>query len=153
MVFAAAVLRAVGGERHAISVFLLARWQSGMFIFLTRDGECSPRRTRRCVCSLHTQTTTSSRIAHPRSQVNDRQLACARIHSEEGQNYLAAMAAAANYAWVNRSSMTFLVRQAFAKVRVPPRLYCCNVMLSRRPQCHSSIPTDDCSDFHTCLCG
>lgn len=25
------------------------------------------------------------------------------------------MAAAANYAWVNRSSMTFLVRQAFAK--------------------------------------
>ena len=46
---------------------------------------------------------------------NDRQLACARIHSKEGQNYLGAMAAAANYAWVNRSSMTFLVRQAFAK--------------------------------------
>ena len=35
--------------------------------------------------------------------------------SQEGQDYLAAMAAAANYAWVNRSSMTFLVRQAFAK--------------------------------------
>eukprot|EP00038_Savillea_parva_P006656 m.165071 g.165071 ORF g.165071 m.165071 type:complete len:531 (-) comp12507_c0_seq1:2529-4121(-) len=48
-------------------------------------------------------------------QVNDRQLACAKISSEEGQNYLASMAAAANYAWVNRSSMTFLVRQAFAK--------------------------------------
>lgn len=47
---------------------------------------------------------------------NDRQLACARIASEEGQNYLAGMAAAANYAWVNRSSMTFLTRQAFAKV-------------------------------------
>eukprot|EP00629_Pelagomonadales_sp_RCC1024_P002922 CAMPEP_0119291590 /NCGR_PEP_ID=MMETSP1329-20130426/42692_1 /TAXON_ID=114041 /ORGANISM="Genus nov. species nov., Strain RCC1024" /LENGTH=499 /DNA_ID=CAMNT_0007292417 /DNA_START=169 /DNA_END=1665 /DNA_ORIENTATION=- len=46
---------------------------------------------------------------------NDRQLACARIRSPEGQNYLGAMAAAANYAWVNRSSMTFLVRQAFAK--------------------------------------
>jgi tRNA-splicing ligase RtcB len=46
---------------------------------------------------------------------NDRQLACARINSKEGQDYLAAMAAAANYAWVNRSSMTFLVRQAFAK--------------------------------------
>jgi len=26
------------------------------------------------------------------------------------------MAAAANYAWVNRSSMTFLCRQAFAKL-------------------------------------
>lgn len=31
------------------------------------------------------------------------------------QDYLAAMACAANYAWVNRSTMTFLVRQAFAK--------------------------------------
>uniref|UniRef100_A0A7S0Q6J5 RNA-splicing ligase RtcB homolog n=1 Tax=Coccolithus braarudii TaxID=221442 RepID=A0A7S0Q6J5_9EUKA len=46
---------------------------------------------------------------------NDRQLACARIHSPEGKEYLAGMAAAANYAWVNRSSMTFLCRQAFAK--------------------------------------
>ncbi len=35
---------------------------------------------------------------------------------QEGQDYLAAMACAANYAWVNRSSMTFLVRQAFQKV-------------------------------------
>ena len=43
------------------------------------------------------------------------QLACARIKSEEGRNYLAAMAAAANYAWVNRSTMTFLCRQAFAR--------------------------------------
>jgi tRNA-splicing ligase RtcB (3'-phosphate/5'-hydroxy nucleic acid ligase) len=48
-------------------------------------------------------------------EVNDRQLACARIASKEGQDYLKAMAAAANFAWVNRSSMTFLTRQAFAK--------------------------------------
>jgi len=48
-------------------------------------------------------------------RVNDRQLACARINSPEGENYLKAMAAAANYAWVNRSSMTFLTRQTFAK--------------------------------------
>jgi len=47
--------------------------------------------------------------------VNDRQLACARIGSAEGQNYLAAMAAAANFAWVNRSTITYLCRQAFAK--------------------------------------
>lgn len=44
-------------------------------------------------------------------QVNDRQLACAKITSPEGQDYLKGMAAAANYAWVNRSSMTFLCRQ------------------------------------------
>ena len=49
-------------------------------------------------------------------EVNDRQLACARIHSKEGQDYLNGMAAAANFAWVNRSSMTFLARQAFAKM-------------------------------------
>lgn len=48
--------------------------------------------------------------------VNDRQLACARIGSEEGQNYMKGMCSAANYAWVNRSSMTFLARQAFAKM-------------------------------------
>uniref|UniRef100_A0A0K2TLJ9 RNA-splicing ligase RtcB homolog n=2 Tax=Lepeophtheirus salmonis TaxID=72036 RepID=A0A0K2TLJ9_LEPSM len=49
-------------------------------------------------------------------EVNDRQLACARIHSKEGQDYLKGMAAAANFAWVNRSSMTFLTRQAFSKI-------------------------------------
>lgn len=48
--------------------------------------------------------------------LNDRQLACARINSQEGQDYLVAMACAANYAWVNRQSMTFLTRQAFAKL-------------------------------------
>eukprot|EP00915_Cephaloidophora_sp_WS-2016_P005506 GHVH01007328.1.p1 GENE.GHVH01007328.1~~GHVH01007328.1.p1 ORF type:complete len:356 (+),score=42.89 GHVH01007328.1:33-1100(+) len=48
--------------------------------------------------------------------VNDPQLACAKINSPEGQKYLKGMSAAANYAWVNRSSMTFLVRQAFTQV-------------------------------------
>ena len=48
-------------------------------------------------------------------QVNDRQLVSARINSEEGQNYLKAMCAAGNYAWVNRSSMTFLTRQVYTR--------------------------------------
>jgi len=47
---------------------------------------------------------------------NDRQLACARINSQEGQDYLKGMASAANYAWVNRSSMTFLARQVSSQV-------------------------------------
>ena len=42
-------------------------------------------------------------------------LTLSSLTPQEGQDYLAAMAAAANYAWVNRSSMTFLARQAFAK--------------------------------------
>jgi len=54
-------------------------------------------------------------MARDHMELNDRQLACARINSPEGQDYLAAMSAAANYAWVNRQSMTFLTRQAFAK--------------------------------------
>jgi tRNA-splicing ligase RtcB len=64
-----------------------------------------------------TDALTSMETAMARDGVvtNDRQLACARIQSEEGKDYLAAMAAAANFAWVNRSSMTFLARQAFAK--------------------------------------
>lgn len=49
-------------------------------------------------------------------ETNDRQLACARINSPEGQDYLKGMAAAANFAWVNRSSMTFLSRQVSANI-------------------------------------
>ena len=49
-------------------------------------------------------------------KINDKQLACARINSVEGENYLGAMSAAANYAWVNRSSMTHLARKAFETV-------------------------------------
>jgi len=48
--------------------------------------------------------------------VNDRQLACARIQSQEGQDYLATMAAAANFAWVNRSAITYTARKAFSEV-------------------------------------
>nr|WCZ58303.1 RNA-splicing ligase RtcB [Paratrimastix eleionoma] len=55
-------------------------------------------------------------MADDHIQLNDRQLACARINSQQGQDYLKGMACAANYAWVNRSTMTFLARQAFSKV-------------------------------------
>eukprot|EP01025_Chloroclados_australasicus_P046696 TRINITY_DN5153_c0_g2_i2.p1 TRINITY_DN5153_c0_g2~~TRINITY_DN5153_c0_g2_i2.p1 ORF type:complete len:527 (+),score=62.11 TRINITY_DN5153_c0_g2_i2:58-1581(+) len=49
-------------------------------------------------------------------KTNDKQLACAHINSPEGQQYMEGMSCAANYAWVNRSSMTFLCRQAMAKL-------------------------------------
>mmetsp|Transcript_22240 Transcript_22240/g.61483 ORF Transcript_22240/g.61483 Transcript_22240/m.61483 type:complete len:506 (-) Transcript_22240:255-1772(-) len=68
------------------------------------------------------QVATDALVAMERAQArdgiktNDRQLACAHINSQEGQDYLAAMACAANYAWVNRAAMTFLTRQAFAKM-------------------------------------
>ncbi len=46
----------------------------------------------------------------------DRQLACAPIKSPEGQDYLAAMACAANYAWTNRQCIAHWTRESFAKV-------------------------------------
>ncbi|MBI1955563.1 MAG: RtcB family protein, partial [Acidobacteria bacterium] len=42
----------------------------------------------------------------------DRQLACVPIHSPEGQAYLGAMNAAANFAWANRQAITHFVREA-----------------------------------------
>ena len=46
----------------------------------------------------------------------DRQLACAPIKSPEGQDYLQAMAGAANYAWANRQCITHWTREVFVKV-------------------------------------
>lgn len=46
----------------------------------------------------------------------DRQLSCAPVASEDGQRYLAAMAAGANFAWANRQAITHGIRRAFAAV-------------------------------------
>jgi len=46
----------------------------------------------------------------------DRQLACAPVKSPEGQDYLAAMACAANYAWTNRQCIAHWTRESFVKV-------------------------------------
>jgi tRNA-splicing ligase RtcB len=46
----------------------------------------------------------------------DRQLSCAPVSSDEGRAYLAAMAAAANFAWANRHAIADGVRAAIAKV-------------------------------------
>jgi|YelNatPaOPRAMG01_1025707.scaffolds.fasta_scaffold05751_5 tRNA-splicing ligase RtcB len=52
----------------------------------------------------------------------DRQLAAVPIASPEGQSYLAAMAAAANFAWCNRQVMMHLAERAFVQaLGVGPR--------------------------------
>ena len=48
-------------------------------------------------------------------ELPDRQLACAPIESPEGQAYLGAMGAAANYAWANRQLLMWEVRAVFAE--------------------------------------
>jgi tRNA-splicing ligase RtcB len=49
-------------------------------------------------------------------ELPDRQLACAPISSRDGRDYLAAMAAAANFAWANRHAIGDGVRASIARV-------------------------------------
>jgi tRNA-splicing ligase RtcB len=49
----------------------------------------------------------------------DRQLACVPIQSPEGQSYLAAMRASANFAWANRQAITHLLRGSFQRIFGP----------------------------------
>ncbi|MBZ0189856.1 MAG: RtcB family protein, partial [Candidatus Obscuribacterales bacterium] len=46
----------------------------------------------------------------------DRELACCPIRSPEGENYLGAMAAAANFAFANRQCITHFIRQVVKKL-------------------------------------
>jgi tRNA-splicing ligase RtcB len=56
------------------------------------------------------------RLASYRIHLPDRQLACAPASSPEGRQYLAAMAAAANFAWANRQAIADGVRRAIEAV-------------------------------------
>jgi tRNA-splicing ligase RtcB len=49
-------------------------------------------------------------------ELPDRQLCCAPLTSDEGQNYLAAMAAAVNFAFANRQIISHLATESFAQV-------------------------------------
>eukprot|EP00928_Gymnodinium_smaydae_P032714 TRINITY_DN23621_c0_g1_i1.p1 TRINITY_DN23621_c0_g1~~TRINITY_DN23621_c0_g1_i1.p1 ORF type:complete len:637 (-),score=91.06 TRINITY_DN23621_c0_g1_i1:115-2025(-) len=54
--------------------------------------------------------------------VPDRQLCCVRASSHEGKQYLRGMAAAANYAFINRTLIAYAVRETFGEVfRKHPR--------------------------------
>jgi len=46
----------------------------------------------------------------------DRQLACVPLDSKEGKDYLAAMAASANFAWANRQAISHATRGAFKRL-------------------------------------
>jgi tRNA-splicing ligase RtcB len=65
-----------------------------------------------CTDSLGVMLAAASRYG---IELPDRQLCCAPLRSPEGRDYLAAMSAAANYAFANRQVMTHHVRLAFAE--------------------------------------
>ncbi len=63
-----------------------------------------------------------SAMARYEIRLPDRQLAAVPISSPEGQAYLGAMAAAANFAWCNRQVMMHLAQQAFLEaLSISPR--------------------------------
>jgi tRNA-splicing ligase RtcB len=57
-----------------------------------------------------------ARLSQHGIQLPDRQLSCAPIESPDGRAYLAAMAAAANFAWANRAAIAHRARSAIARV-------------------------------------
>jgi tRNA-splicing ligase RtcB (3'-phosphate/5'-hydroxy nucleic acid ligase) len=67
------------------------------------------------VCSDYVKQMDAAMRRHP-IELPDRQLACAAASSSEGRAYLAAMAAAANFAWANRQAIADEVRAAIAAV-------------------------------------
>ena len=75
---------------------------------------CGSRGLGHQICSDHVATMLK---AMPRYGITvpDRQLACAPVRSPEGQAYLGAMAAAANYGRANRQLLTVATREAFAE--------------------------------------
>jgi tRNA-splicing ligase RtcB len=67
------------------------------------------------VCSEFIKTMTQAMRKY-NIEVPDRELCCAPTTSPEGQSYLGAMSAAANYAFANRQVMMHWTRETFAKV-------------------------------------
>jgi tRNA-splicing ligase RtcB len=73
------------------------------------------------VCTDYVATMNKA-MAKYKIALPDRQLACGPIHSEEGRRYLAAMCAAANFAWANRQGILHFLRGAFRRVFPDARL-------------------------------
>jgi tRNA-splicing ligase RtcB len=73
------------------------------------------------VCSDHVRHMHAA-MARFGIQVPDRQLACVPVRSPDGEAYLAAMAAAANYGRANRQLLSQAARASFARVAGTDRL-------------------------------
>jgi len=76
---------------------------------------CGSRGLGHQICSDHVRVMLNA-MSRYGITVPDPQLACAPVASPEGQAYLGAMAAAANYGRANRQALSFAVRRAFEGV-------------------------------------
>lgn len=75
---------------------------------------CGSRGLGHQVCTDHLRTMGDAMARHG-IKVPDRQLACVPVHSPEGERYMGAMTAAANFAWANRHVLAHETRLAFAE--------------------------------------
>ena len=75
---------------------------------------CGSRGLGHQVCTDHLQVLEEA-VKKYGIDLPDRQLACAPLHSPEGEAYFGAMAASANYAWANRQIITHIVRELLVK--------------------------------------
>src|SRR5574341_1591125 len=82
---------------------------------------CGSRGLGHQVCSDHVHTMLAAMGGY-HIQVPDRQLACAPVSSPEGQAYLGAMAAAANFGRANRHLLASAARDAFQQATGDRRL-------------------------------
>ncbi|HEY3217408.1 MAG TPA: RtcB family protein [Candidatus Eisenbacteria bacterium] len=98
-VFDEAIARVLGLELGTVTVMI----------------HCGSRGLGHQVCTDHVRDV-ARKLAGWGIQLPDRQLACAPIGSPEGQAYLGAMRAAANFAWANRQCIADEVRRAFSEV-------------------------------------
>lgn len=85
--------------------------EEGMVVVMIH---CGSRGLGHQTCTDHLRTMGDAMHRHGIA-VPDRQLACVPVQSREGDHYLGAMAAAANFAWANRHILAHETRQAFAK--------------------------------------
>ena len=96
-------------DEEAADRFGLAEWQVTVLIHSGSRGLGHQ------VCTDYVKRMDTAMRRHG-IELPDRQLACAPASSPEGQAYLGAMAAAANFAWANRQAIADEVRGAVARV-------------------------------------
>jgi tRNA-splicing ligase RtcB len=96
-------------DAKAAAAFGIAEGQICMMI------HCGSRGLGHQICTDHLKTLEAATKKYG-IHLPDRQLACAPLHSVEGEGYFAAMAAAANYAWANRQMIMHNARNVFASL-------------------------------------
>ena len=98
-VFDAEAARAMGLEENGVVVLI----------------HCGSRGLGHQVCTDYLAQMGAA-MKHYQITLPDRQLACVPTQSPEGQAYLAAMRAAANFAWANRQTILHFVRGSFQRI-------------------------------------